>query len=113
MHQVNRDRKLPIRFRVNVREPIWKIAGSPPPSFWARQDGFDPDTALTAVEIAELDLSAFLSQVLLTSEGVPFTVNGVIRRMSSEVYMQAPNESRRSMRWQPSRRRSESGDWTR
>jgi hypothetical protein len=34
LHQVNRDRKIPITFRANIREPIWKIAGSPP---WARR----------------------------------------------------------------------------
>lgn len=82
LHQVNGERKTPIRFRVNVRDPIWKIAGSPPPSFWARQDGFDPYTALTGPQIADLDLPAFLSQVLIISRGAEFTVKDVIRQVA-------------------------------
>jgi hypothetical protein len=82
VHQVNRDRKTPITFRVNVRDPSWKIVGSPPPSFWARQDTFDPDTALTAPQIAELDLPAFLSQVIIVSGGIELTVKDVVRQVA-------------------------------
>ena len=82
VHQVNRHRKTPITFRVNVRDPIWKIAGSPAPSFWARQDGFDPDTALTVPQIADLDLPAFLRQVIIVSGGTELTVKDVIRQVA-------------------------------
>jgi hypothetical protein len=81
IHQVNRDRT-PIKFRVNVRDPIWKIAGSPQPSFWARQDGFDPDTTLTVPQIADLDLPAFLSQVIIVSGGTELTVKDVVRQVA-------------------------------
>ena len=74
VHQVNRDRNMPLMFRVNVSDPIWKIAGTPAPSFWAMQDGFDPDTALTRPQIGELDLPAFLSRVVIVSRGTELTV---------------------------------------
>lgn len=83
VHQVNRDRKVPITFRANVSDPIWEIAGSPPPSFWARQDGFDPDTAaMRAPQIADLDLPAFLSQVIIVRRGTELTVKDVIRQVA-------------------------------
>jgi hypothetical protein len=82
VHQVNRDRKTPITFRVNVRDPTWKIARSPQPSFWTRQDGFDPDTSLTVPQIANLNLPAFLSQVILVSRGTELTVKDVIRQVA-------------------------------
>jgi hypothetical protein len=82
LHQVNRDRKIPITFRANIREPIWKIAGSPPPAVWAKQDGLDPETALAVSEVADLDLPAFLSQVIIISGGVELTVRDVIRQVA-------------------------------
>jgi hypothetical protein len=53
VHQINRGRHLRFVFRVNVREPIWKRAGTDPPVFWSRHDGLDPETALVSAEIAE------------------------------------------------------------
>jgi hypothetical protein len=82
VHQVNRDRNMPLMFRVNVSDPIWKIAGTPAPSFWAMQDGFDPDTALTRPQIGELDLPAFLSRVVIVSRGTELTVKDVIRQVA-------------------------------
>jgi len=77
-HQVNRDRHVPLRFRVNVRDPIWKIAGTEPPAVWIRQDGFDPETALTASQVAELRLDPFLACVVMMIEGRDFTVRDVV-----------------------------------
>jgi hypothetical protein len=83
LHQVNRDRRIPITFRVNVREPIWKIAGSPPPEIWAKQNGLDPDTAGPAPEVADLKLSAFLSRVIIISHGSELTIGDVIRQVAN------------------------------
>lgn len=83
VHQANRDRKIPITFRVNVRQPIWKIAGSPPPEVWAKQDGLDPETAGAAPEIADIKLSGFLSRVIVISHGVELTVRDVIQQVAN------------------------------
>lgn len=77
--QVNRDRGLKIRYRANVRKPTWMLAGtSPPPVFWSREDGFDPDSVQTPVEVAELTRDQLLSQVVMTFQGHELTVKDVV-----------------------------------
>jgi hypothetical protein len=82
IHQVNRERRLPITFRVNVRPPIWKILGPPLPEVWTLQDGLDPETA-PAPEIADLKLDAFLSQMVIFRRGEEFTVRDVIQQVAN------------------------------
>jgi hypothetical protein len=33
--QVNRERKLRLRFVINARPPVWQLAGSEPPVYWS------------------------------------------------------------------------------
>jgi hypothetical protein len=78
VHQVNRGRNLRFVFRVNVREPIWKRAGTDPPVFWSRHDGLDPDTALVSAEIAELKWDGFLGALVMIVDRRNFTVRDII-----------------------------------
>jgi hypothetical protein len=78
VHQVNRERHVPLVFRANVREPIWKMAGSDPTAFWSRHDGLDPERALPAPEVADLNRDRFLASLVMIVDGRDFTVRDVV-----------------------------------
>jgi hypothetical protein len=77
--KVNRSRPERIRFVVNARDPVWKLAGLDPPIFWSIEDGFDPDTAPVAVPL-EVTLDELLGRVVMTIRGLEITVKDVIRQ---------------------------------
>ena len=77
--EVRRTRGGEVTFRINGRDPIWKIAGSPPPAIWSIQDGLDPDTALARVEPVEVTLDQLLAKVVLVHGGHEETVKDLIR----------------------------------
>jgi hypothetical protein len=78
VHLVNRKLKKKFKFQVNIIEPIWKRAGSPPPTIWAQQDGFDPATAMNPL-VSNVKLDEMLARVIIISEGYEITVKEVIQ----------------------------------
>ena len=45
---VNRERRVKVEYLANVKDPVWKIVGGPPPVAYAVEDGLDPATAARA-----------------------------------------------------------------
>jgi hypothetical protein len=76
--QVNRAYRLKLRYIVNVREPIWKRAGSPAPEFWSREDGLDPNTALGGVEPLPVTRDQLLAQVVMTYKSHEVTIKDLV-----------------------------------
>jgi hypothetical protein len=60
--QVNRTRRLKIRYRASDRKP----PADPAPTFWTVQDGFDPETALRRSPILEVNRDGLLKCVVAT-----------------------------------------------
>jgi hypothetical protein len=96
LHQVNRERRLTIRFRANVREPSWKkVPGLPAPVFWMTADGLDPASGFPGRQVEELPLDAFLAIVVMGIQDVELTVKDIIRQashISGAVHAGTPSE---------------------
>jgi hypothetical protein len=76
--QVNRERHVKVRFRVNVAKPLWKGAGTTAPAFWSREDGLDPERALSAPEVREVSRDGLLSMVVMIYRTHEVTVKDLI-----------------------------------
>lgn len=80
VHQVNRTRRQEVRYRANRRAP----PSDPAPTFWAIQDGFDPDTAVPGLSHPEaLDLDQLLNAPLMLMGGQILSVREVIRYVAN------------------------------
>jgi hypothetical protein len=77
VHRVNRDRRLKIRYRVNNRQPIWKLAGSPRPVMWSMEGGFDPDSVARS-EPVEVSQDNLLDSVVMLFKSHEVTVRDLI-----------------------------------
>ncbi|EKD86313.1 MAG: hypothetical protein ACD_37C00360G0001 [uncultured bacterium] len=81
IHQVNKDRKLKIRFNVNDRMPP---TGDPSLIFWAMEDGFDPDTSVPHLsKPIETDLDEMLKKQIMIINGESITVQDLIKFLSN------------------------------
>jgi hypothetical protein len=92
--QVNRERRLRIRYVINASRPVWESAGSPPPVFWSIQDGLDPETALTAVEPKAVSRDELLAKVVMRARSEPVSVKDVILHTANVVGAVHAGESR-------------------
>lgn len=78
--QVNRSRRLKIRFKINPP----KIPMDPPPTFWSIEDGLDPETARPRrTGPAEVRKDEFLAAQVLYVNGKVFTVRDIILYMAN------------------------------
>jgi hypothetical protein len=71
---VNRSHRLKILYVVNARLPVWKELGEEPPVAYAREDGFDPQTALAAPVPVEVNRDTLLAQIVMVYRGQELTV---------------------------------------
>ena len=74
---VNKERRLDITYVVNAREPDWKLFGEIPLAY-AIEDGFDPRTAIAAVQPLPVRRSQLLSRGVLAYRGHELTVRDLI-----------------------------------
>lgn len=75
--QVNRNRKLKIRFTINNKKPLDE-AGL---YFWTVQDGFDPDTAVRVSPLS-VNKEGLLKSTSMVIQGRVITVLALIRFLS-------------------------------
>lgn len=92
--QVNRERRVRIRYVINVRPPVWELLGEPPPVFWSEQDGLDPETALTVVESKAVSRDEFLAKVIMRARGESVTVKDTILHTANVVGAVHPGRPR-------------------
>jgi hypothetical protein len=77
MDQVNRTRRLDIRFAVG-RTPYTDVVMAAKPIVYARGDGLDPGTGIPSTVAVPLKRDAFLREVVIFYEGHVATVHDVI-----------------------------------
>jgi len=74
--QVNRSRRLKIRFNIGL--PIEFPLGFPQPSFYSIQDAFDPDTALPGMKPKNVKKDGLLAATVLIVNGKLFSVRDLV-----------------------------------
>lgn len=90
--QIDKNKK-PLRFRVNIREPLhkrvpflFKNENSTNEYSWISGDGFNPDTTLNlrGYNPQEVNLVDFLKQVVIYTSGTEITVRDLIKHLSDK-----------------------------
>jgi hypothetical protein len=84
-HTVNRERRLSVRFEINVTPPIWEALGEEPPLFWLSQDALDPETSLPRSRIEKVTLDQFLGTMIAYVRGRRITVKDVVLHTANVV----------------------------
>ena len=78
-------RRLKIRYVVNGRLPVWKELGEPPPTTYAVEDGFDPETALRLAIPKTVSRDGLLSQMVGFYRGQEVTAKNLIDYLAHTV----------------------------
>jgi hypothetical protein len=90
--QVNRERRIQIRYRINAQRPIWEIAGGPPADYWSIQDGLDSETALLRPEVRDVGIDELLATTIMLVRGRAITVKDTIDHTSHVLGAVHPGE---------------------
>lgn len=77
--RVNRDRRLKLTYRINVRPPIWQVTGDPSPITWSREDGLDPETAHGVPQPQDVTLDRLLATLVVVHNGYEVSVKELIQ----------------------------------
>jgi hypothetical protein len=83
--QVNRDRRVRIRYRISQPGPYEQMIVAEGPLYWSIQDGLDPETNLTASPVEEVTRDAFLARVVMYVGGKDITVRDTILHTANVV----------------------------
>jgi hypothetical protein len=92
--QVNRERRLRIRYVIDASRPVWELLGEPPPVFWSDQDGLDPETGLPGAEPKAVTRDEFLAKVIMQFRGESVTVKDTILHAANVVGAVHPGRPR-------------------
>jgi len=76
VHQVNRERRLKLRFQIGL--PL-RFPPGLEPTAWSIQDGLDPATSVPGHATTTVDLDGFLAAKVLASEGKTYTVKDLVQ----------------------------------
>jgi hypothetical protein len=79
----NRSRRMSIEFVVNGRPPIWKALGEEPPTAYAIEDGFDPETALVKPLPMTVTRDRLLSSMVAVYRGQEITAKTLLRYVAN------------------------------
>jgi hypothetical protein len=84
IHQVNRDRREQIRFRINGETPLERVILEDNPIFWVIGDAIDPDAFPVSGISAPIDvkLDQFLARTVMFTRGERLSVGELIKQVA-------------------------------
>jgi|tagenome__1003787_1003787.scaffolds.fasta_scaffold20362252_1 hypothetical protein len=93
--QVNRSRRLKIRFLIDDAPPMWEVLPEIRPTFWSIQDGLDPYTSVTAPLPRDVTRDEFLRKVVMLVGTREITVRDVVSHVAhvgGDVHLGEPQD---------------------